>query len=76
MLDTLNKYLDFTKIEAGKLELETELFNFSELINECISLLSPLSELKNVPLIANISDDVPNLLLGDGNHYKQIFIKI
>ncbi|MBU0473424.1 MAG: hypothetical protein KKF62_04620 [Bacteroidetes bacterium] len=74
MLDTLNKYLDFTKIEAGKLELEQELFNFRELISDCISLLLPFSEFKNLDLMSDIAADVPNLLFGDENHYKQILL--
>lgn len=76
MLDTLNKYLDFTKIEAGKLELEIEPFNFREKVEECISLLLPFSEFKNIPILTNIDEDVPNLLVGDGNHYKQIILNL
>jgi signal transduction histidine kinase len=74
MLDTLNKYLDFTKIEAGKLELEEELFNFRDVISDCISLLLPFSEFNNLDLFSNIADDVPNLMFGDGNHYKQVVL--
>ena len=76
MLDTLNKYLDFTKIEAGKLELENELFNFREKIEESFSLLIPFAELKNISLTSNINKDVPNLFFGDGNHYKQIILNL
>jgi len=76
MLDTLNKYLDFTKIEAGKLELENELFNFREKIEESTSLLLPFAELKNITLSSDVAKDVPNLFFGDGNHYKQIILNL
>jgi len=76
LLNTLNRYLDFTKIEAGKLELEIELFNLSEKVEECISLLHPLAELKDISILTDIADDIPNLIRGDGNHYKQIIINL
>ncbi len=76
LLDTLDKYLDFTKIEAGKLELEVELFNFKGKVDECLSLLTPLAELKNISLSARINNDIPNLIMGDGDHYKQIVINL
>lgn len=76
MLETLNRYLDFTKIEAGKLEMENELFNFREKIEESVSLLHPFAELKTVSLSYNVDENVPNLLFGDGNHYKQIVLNL
>ena len=76
LLNTLSQYLDFTKIEAGKLELENDIFNLREKVEESISLLTPLAELKNIALLAEIDDDIPNIIEGDGNHYKQIIINL
>jgi len=76
LLDTLDKYLDFTKIEAGQIELEIGLFNFKRKVDECICLLTPLAELKNVSLSARINNDIPDLIMGDGDHYKQIVINL
>jgi len=76
ILSTLDKYLDFTKIEAGHLELETELFTLKELLDECKYLLIPMAESKGISLVFELGKSLPNLVEGDAIHYKQIIVNL
>lgn len=76
ILNTLDKYLDFTKIEAGKLELENEVFTIHELIKECNILLQPLAISQEISLIFKTDANIPNLVEGDMIHYKQIVMNL
>jgi two-component system sensor histidine kinase/response regulator len=76
LLGLINDILDFSKIEAGKLELES--INFS--LRDCIGgLLKPLgvrADQKGLELVADISPDVPDHLVGDPMRLRQILINL
>lgn len=76
ILSTLDKYLDYTKIEAGKLELENEVFTIHDLIEECNILLQPIAISKKISLIFKTEENIPNLVEGDVTHYKRIIMNL
>ena len=61
----LDNVLDYSKLAAGRLELEHVGFDFHKTLeNVCTSLSSPIFS-KGVVFIADISPDIPKNLLGD-----------
>ena len=76
ILNTLDKYLDFTMIEAGKLQLEPELFTMQELLKECNYLLLPLAISRNLSLIFQTEENLPNIIEGDKVHFKQVIVNL
>ena len=48
LLTLINDILDISKIEAGELIIENELFNYSDSIEQIVSIVNPLADKKNL----------------------------
>lgn len=76
LLGIINDILDYSKIEAGKLVLETVEFNLEDLIDECVSVFALRSSDQKVPLISLLQPTVPKMVLGDPTRLRQIIINL
>ncbi|MFA7240458.1 MAG: response regulator [Sulfuricellaceae bacterium] len=80
LLGILNDILDFTKVEAGKLELEQARFVLEDVVGNALSLLRQRAQEKEIELLFDIAD--PRLLgdsgalLGDALRLGQILINL
>jgi PAS domain S-box-containing protein len=70
LLRVLNDILDYSKIEAGKLDLEAVDFNLSSQIDSVVSLLERQYEVKGVALWADVDATLPASLRGDPGRAK------
>ncbi len=75
LLGIINDVLDYSKIEAGKLEIELISFNIKEMLDELMLLFT--SQAKE-GLILNIQTDnsLPDYILGDPIRTRQILINL
>ena len=76
LLLIINDILDYSKIESGKMELESEVFDLTKQIEEVIDLLRPTAFEKKLELILYIEPDVPAQLKGDSTRLKQVLINL
>ncbi|MBI3470804.1 MAG: response regulator [Candidatus Solibacter usitatus] len=76
LLDILNDVLDFSKIAAGKLVMETIAFELCPLVEDVISLLAERAQQKGLELCYFIHPDVPNYLLGDPGRLRQVLMNL
>ncbi len=76
LLAIINDILDYSKIEAGKLELENIPFEIVELVEEVLDIFSSAANKKGIELIYQICDDVPRTIVGDKNKLRQILINL
>jgi len=76
LLSILNDILDYSKIEAGKLELEITTFNLQETIEDCIGLLGTAAEGKGVELLAYADPRIARCLRGDGGRLRQVLLNL
>jgi signal transduction histidine kinase/ActR/RegA family two-component response regulator len=76
LLLVINDILDYSKIEAGKLELEIIAFAPSELIAESCATLLPVAREKGVLLQVTASPTLPALLRGDPGRLRQVMINL
>ncbi|MDR3232752.1 MAG: response regulator [Planctomycetaceae bacterium] len=76
LLSLINDILDFTKIEAGKLELETVEFNLQEVIESVLSILSPKAETMHLELCSLFLSEIPKKVVGDMNRIRQILVNL
>jgi len=76
LLLIVNQILDFSKMEAGKLQLDLVPLNLRDVIEEVSTLLAPLAYEKNLEQIPLIYSDVPLDLMGDPQRLKQIITNL
>ena len=78
LLQILNDILDVSKIEVGKLELETIPFQWKQLIQEVSDLMQLVAKDKSLDLRLNLnaSDTHPHILVGDPNRLRQIITNL
>ncbi|MFQ5646837.1 MAG: response regulator [bacterium] len=76
LLTILNDLLDCSKIEAGKLAVETMEFGLRECINETVNTLAVRVCQKKLELICCIFPEVPDSLIGDPGRLRQILVNL
>jgi two-component system sensor histidine kinase/response regulator len=76
LLGVINDILDFTKIEAGKLELDDIDFNLRQAVEEVIELLADRAHRKGLELICEIRPEVPAVVRGDPGRLRQILTNL
>ena len=72
LLALINDVLDFSKIDAGKLELETAPFDLEEAIFDVMDMLSPLAAQKHINMAFYYAENIPQHVIGDALRFKQI----
>jgi two-component system sensor histidine kinase BarA len=76
LLAIVNDILDFTKIEAGKLAIDSIAFDLRDCVEEVLSLLAPAAYGKSLELVHLIYTDVPPKLYGDPIRIRQIITNL
>ena len=76
LLTVINGILDFSKVEAGKLELERIEFRLRESLDEMVMLLGLRARQKGLDLSCNVNPEVPSLVVGDPDRLRQVLVNI
>jgi signal transduction histidine kinase/DNA-binding response OmpR family regulator len=76
LLDLINQILDVSKIEAGRLTLESVKFNVQELIQSVYEILLPLAERKSIHFRLVLSPDLPRYVQGDPARLRQVLVNL
>jgi CheY-like chemotaxis protein len=74
LLAILDDILDISKVEAGKLKIESIPFELENVINNVINVVSGKASAKGLKLGWQVNPDVPHRLLGDPLRLGQILI--
>ncbi len=76
LLRIINDILDFSKIEANKMDLERAPFNIIANIDAVYSIMSFSAQEKMLTFQKSLDDDVPRMLLGDGERLNQVLLNL
>lgn len=76
LLSIINDVLDFSKIESGRLELETQPVNLLACVKETLELLAHRAEEKGLALHHTVAPDVPPYILGDATRLRQVLLNL
>ena len=76
LLAVINDVLDFSKVEAGKLELELTNFSLREVVGDTMKALAVHLQDKELEMICDIQSATPDSLLGDKGRLRQILINL
>lgn len=76
LLTVLNDILDFSRIEAGKIELSENQYSPAQNIEEIIKIFGPAAKKKQIRLSYSLSSDVPDQVIGDEARLRQILFNL
>lgn len=76
LLDVISDILDFSRIESGKLEIESIDFDIKPLLDNIYSTFEQLSREKQIEFKIEISNGMPKYLRGDPTRIRQILINL
>lgn len=76
ILHLINEVLDLSRIESGKVKVELDYINLSKLINECMNMLQPLADNKQINVLFENKQNGPLYVIGDPLRLKQILINL
>lgn len=76
LLQILNEILDYSKIESGKLELETTQFDWVELIQDVGSLMRTNAQSKDLDFQIHIEESEPRFVEGDPMRLRQVITNL
>lgn len=76
LLEVISDLLDVSKIEAGKLTLQAQAFDFYETLHETLKTLAIPAHQKGLELLYEIRPEVPPWLVGDAVRLRQILLNL
>ena len=76
LLSLIEELLDYSKIEAGKIDLESRPFILSDLIEEITELLAPRAQARQLEIAAYIDERLPAEVIGDATRLRQVLLNL
>jgi PAS domain S-box-containing protein len=76
LLQIINDILDYSKIDAGKLEFEQVRMRVSEIVDSVIAITAPRAGAKGIELRAIVPSVLPHNLIGDPGRLRQILLNL
>jgi signal transduction histidine kinase/CheY-like chemotaxis protein len=76
MVTIANDLLDFTKVEAGKLKLDTIEFEWTPLLEDVVSIAAQRARRKDVEVIVEVDPSTPAVSAGDPTRVRQVLLNL
>ena len=76
LLEILNDILDLSRIEAGKLEIESIAFDLPKVTDSVVDLMAARAREKGLILSAEVSGSVPRRVSGDPTRLRQVLLNL
>jgi PAS domain S-box-containing protein len=76
LLALIEELLDYSKIEAGKIDLESRPFALASLIEEITELLAPRAQARKLEIAAYVDDRLPVQVIGDAARLRQVLLNL
>jgi CheY-like chemotaxis protein len=76
LLSLIEELLDYSKIEAGKVDLEHRPFMLTALIEDITELLAPRAQAKTIEIAAYVDERLPTEVVGDSARLRQVLLNL
>ena len=76
LLSLIEELLDYSKIEAGKIDLEARPFQLATLIEDITELLAPRAQARKLEIAAYVDERLPMEVVGDAARLRQVLLNL
>jgi signal transduction histidine kinase/CheY-like chemotaxis protein len=76
LLSLINNTLDLSRLDAGRLQIETGPFDLRSLCKEVARLIAPPANQKGIEVLLDYDESLPAQFVGDKNHLRQVLINL
>lgn len=76
LISLINNVLDISRIESGKMEIEEGKYELRQLLEEIMLIGEKQAEQKGLKIQLNVEETLPNHLIGDVIHIKQVLLNL
>ena len=76
LLTIIDDILDFSKVEAGKLQIEDIEFNLRAVLDDVVDLLAGSAQAKGIELVVAVESAVPEWVNGDPGRLRQVLTNL
>jgi CheY-like chemotaxis protein/nitrogen-specific signal transduction histidine kinase len=76
LLTIINDILDLSRMEAGRLDLESVDFDFRVMLERMMTMVEPRAREKGLALLLEVAPDVPRMLRGDPGRIRQVLFNL
>ena len=76
LLALTEELLDYSKIEAGKIDLEHRPFALTGLIEDITELLAPRAQARKLEIAAYVNERLPTEVIGDAARLRQVLLNL
>jgi PAS domain S-box-containing protein len=76
LLSLIEEVLDFSRIEAGRVELEAKPFPLAAMIEEVVELLGPRAQAKGLEICSYVDERLPGHMIGDAPRLRQVLLNL
>ncbi len=76
LLDIINDILDYSKMEAGRLQLEATEYSIADVVDGAVQILRPRFSQRGLAVTTLIARNVPDTVVGDPGRLRQILLNL
>ena len=76
LLSLVNDILDYSKIEAGQLQLEKVNFDPERTLEQAVDMITLEAHKKGLEITLDVAADVPTLIRGDPGRFRQVIVNL
>ena len=76
LLSLINDLLDFSRIEAGRLEVDRIPFSIRDCVEQAVRSIGPIAQVKGLGVEVAVSDEAPAWVEGDPHRLRQVLLNL
>ncbi|MFT3991146.1 MAG: response regulator [Luteolibacter sp.] len=76
LLELINDILDYSRIESGKIELESAAFSLPDLCREAFDVVRVSAMGKELELVGSMAPGLPQMMIGDSSRIRQVLVNL
>ena len=76
LLGVINDVLDYSKIAAGKLQLEQRSLALPRMLEDCLTIMSASAEQKGLEMVPDLDPALPEWVSGDPVRLRQVLLNL